>query len=81
MPTIIFGMFGLAVFVSFFNLGFSILSASLTMFLIVLPVMVQAIKQNFQSFPSLQYYSALALGVKKYKIILKMIVPATLMGL
>lgn len=80
-PTIIFGMFGLAVFVSFFNLGFSILSTALTMILIILPIMVQAIRQNFESFSALQYYSALALGLKKHKIILKLIVPATVVGL
>ena len=80
-PTIIFGMFGLAVFVSFFDLGFSILAAALTMILIILPVMVQAIRQNFESFPSLQYYSASALGLKKHQIIWKLIVPSTLVGL
>ena len=80
-PTIIFGMFGLAVFVSFFNLGFSILSTALTMVLIVLPVIVQTFRQNFESFSPFQYKSALALGLKKHKIILNLIMPATLSGL
>lgn len=80
-PTIIFGIFGLALFVSMFNFGFSILSAALTMILIVLPIMIQTIKQNLEAFPQTQYHSAIALGLSRRSVILRLILPTTLFSI
>ena len=80
-PTIIFGMFGFSVFVVFFGFGFSIFTASLTMILIVLPIMIQTLVQNLKAVPNYYRYSAEALGVPKRIIILKLIIPYIFNGL
>lgn len=81
IPTVIFGMFGLILFVGFFDLGFSVIAGAFTMSLIVLPVTIRIIQQNLENFPKTQYYSAIALGLRKEKIILKLILPTTIYAL
>lgn len=80
-PTIIFGMFGLSVFVVAFNLGFSIFAASLTMILIILPIMIQTLVQNLNSVPDYYRYSAEALALPRHVIILRLIIPYILRGI
>ena len=80
-PTIIFGMFGLSVFVVSFNLGFSIFAAALTMILIILPIMIQTLVQNLNSVPNYYRYSAAALALPRHVIILRLIIPYILRGI
>lgn len=80
-PTIIFGLFGLALFVSFFGLGYTLLSASLTMIIIIFPVMVQTILQNFQSIPNSYRNAAFALGLSRQAVIWKIVVPYAFKGI
>jgi phosphate transport system permease protein len=64
-PSILFGMFGLAIFITFFHMPLSILSASLTLTFLVLPIMIKSMESSLSNVPQYQKMSALALGASK----------------
>lgn len=81
IPSIIYALFGLIVFVNTAGLGFSFLSGVLTMTIVVLPILVRAVEQTFWSVPKEVYYSGVALGISKMQVILSVMIPETLRGI
>ena len=80
-PSIIFGLFGLVFLVGFLRLPLSILTSSLTLVFLVLPLMIRALYDQFNSVPSNLKNASYALGASKYETIKKIIVPSSFKGI
>jgi len=87
VPSIIFGLFGLAFFVLFLFpvLGFEskpcILAASLTLGVLTLPVMIRASEEAIRAVPQTYKEASLALGASRFKTFITVIFPAALPGI
>jgi phosphate transport system permease protein len=80
-PSVVFGLFGLALFVKYFGFGPSILSASLTLALLILPVIIRSTKEALLTVPNEYRESSLALGVSKWQTIRYVVLPAAIPGI
>jgi len=80
-PSVVFGLFGLALFVKYFGFGPSILSASLTLALLILPVIIRATEEALLTVPKEYRESSLALGVSKWQTIRHVVLPAAIPGI
>lgn len=81
IPSIIYGLFGMALFVIYFKLGVSILSGSLTLGIMCLPVIITATREALLAVPNSLREASLALGATKWETISKIVVPAALPGI
>ena len=81
IPSIIYGLFGMALFVIYFTLGVSILSGSLTLGIMCLPVIITATREALLAVPNSLREASLALGATKWETISKVVIPAALPGI
>ena len=81
MPSIIYGLLGLAIFVRFFAFDRSILSGSLTLALLILPVIIVASQGAIRAVPMTLREAAYALGVYKWQTLFGQVLPAALPGI
>lgn len=81
VPSIVFGLFGLAVFVRFFNFNISLLSAGLTLAIMNLPVIIRSVQEALKSVPDSYREASLALGATKIGTIVKVVLPSALPGI
>ena len=80
VPSIVFGLFGNAVFCIYFGLGFSILSGGLTLSCMVLPILIRATEEGFRSVPNDYRLSAAALGMSRTTTLVRLLLPAAVPG-
>jgi phosphate transport system permease protein len=80
-PSVVFGLFGLALFVKYFGFGPSILSASLTLSLLIIPVIVRSSEEALLAVPNEYRESSLALGISKWQTIRHVVLPAAIPGM
>lgn len=81
VPSIVFGLFGLLLFVNLVGLKFSILAGSLTLALLNLPVLVRVTEEAIRSVPVSYHEASLALGSTKWQAIRNVLIPAALPSL
>jgi phosphate transport system permease protein len=81
VPSIIYGLLGLAIFVRAFALGRSVLAGGLTLGLLVLPVIVTAGREAIRAVPASIKEAALALGATQWQAVSRQVVPAALPGI
>jgi phosphate transport system permease protein len=81
VPSVVFGLFGLAVFVKFFDFGVSMLSGSLSLGILVLPVIISASQEALLAIPHSLREASLALGATKWQTIRNIILPAAFPGI
>ena len=81
MPSIVFGLFGLGLFVMFCGLGVSILSGSLTLACMILPTIIVASEESLQAVPDYLREGSLALGAGKWQTIRKNVLPYAVPGM
>lgn len=80
VPSIIFGLFGFALFVSLMKLKFSLLSAGLSGACLVLPVIIRTTEEALLAVPQSYREGSLALGATKWQTIKDVVLPAALPG-
>jgi phosphate transport system permease protein len=80
-PSVIFGLFGMALFVKYFGFGPSILSSSLTLSLLIIPVIIRSTEEALIAVPNEYRESSLALGVSKWQTIRHAVLPAAIPGI
>lgn len=78
VPSIVYGILGLAIFVRTMVLGRSIIAGALTMTLLVLPVMIIAAREAIRSVPNSLRLGFLAMGATKWQTIRHVVLPAAL---
>ncbi|MGE0001304.1 MAG: phosphate ABC transporter permease PstA [Fimbriimonadaceae bacterium] len=76
VPSIVYGLLGLAVFVRLMDLGRSVLSGGLTMALLVLPLIIVVTQEAIKAVPSSLREGALALGATKWQTIRTQVLPS-----
>jgi phosphate transport system permease protein len=81
VPSIVYGMLGATIFVRWLALDRSILSGSLTMSLLVLPVIIIASREAIRAVPSSLRHAALALGATKWQTVRGHVLPAATPGI
>jgi len=81
VPSIVFGLFGLGLFVVYFKFGASILSGSLTLGFLILPTIIGASEEALKAVPQTFRESSLALGVSKWQTIYRIVLPNALPGI
>lgn len=81
IPSIIYGLFGAVFFVAMLKLGLSILSASLTLTIIVLPVIIRTTEEALKTVPASYREGSLALGTTKLQTLYKIILPTAMPGI
>ncbi|MFW6036145.1 MAG: phosphate ABC transporter permease PstA, partial [Halothermotrichaceae bacterium] len=81
VPSVVFGLFGLAIFVKLFNFGVSILSGSLTLGIVILPTIIRASEEALMAVPDEFRHASLALGATPWQTIKKVVLPAATPGI
>ncbi|OOE04942.1 phosphate ABC transporter, permease protein PstA [Anoxybacillus kestanbolensis] len=81
VPSIVFGLLGLTLFVRELNLGRSILAAGLTMSLLVLPVIVVAAQEALRAVPNQLREASYGMGATKWQTIYRIVLPAAIPGI
>jgi phosphate transport system permease protein len=81
VPSVVFGLFGLAIFVKFLHFGVSILSGSLTLGVLILPIIIQTSEEALSNVPKTFREASLALGATKWQTIQKIVLPNSFSGI
>ncbi len=81
VPSVVFGLFGLTVFVKYMGFGVSILSGSLTLGILALPVIISASQEALTAVPQSIREASLALGATQWETIRRVVLPAALPGI
>lgn len=81
VPSIVFGLLGLTIFVRALSLGNSILAAGFTMSLLILPVIIVASQEAIRAVPNELREASLGMGATKWQTIVKIILPAAIPGI
>ena len=76
VPSVVFGLFGLAFFVTWMNLEVSILSGALTLGFLSLPVVIGASEEALRAVPDTYREASLGLGATKWQTISRVVLPA-----
>ncbi|NQX96626.1 MAG: phosphate ABC transporter permease PstA [Flavobacteriales bacterium] len=80
VPSIIYGLLGLEIFVRIFGLGGSVLAGSLTLSLLILPIIIVATREALKAVPSSIKDASMALGASKWQTIWNQTLPASIGG-
>ncbi len=78
VPSVVYGLFGLAIFVTWFQFGVSIISGSLTLGFFILPLIIGTAEESLRAIPQTYREASLALGATKWQTIYKVVLPAAL---
>ncbi len=81
VPSIVYGLFGYGLFVLFLNFGKSILAGSMTLALLILPVVITSAEEALLSVPKSFRDGSLALGATKWQTICRVVLPNSAAGI
>lgn len=81
IPSVVYGLFGLGLFVLFLQFGTSILSASLTLSIMTLPVIISTAEEAMRSVPQSFRVVSVSLGATKWQTIWRIVLPQSLPGI
>lgn len=81
VPSIVFGLLGLTIFVRLFGFGNSILSGALTMTLLVLPIIIVASQEAIKAVPMSLRHASFALGANRWQTVVRVVLPSAFPGI
>jgi len=81
IPSIVFGLFGFALFVTVLHFNFSILSGALTLACLLLPTLIRTTEEAIKVVPRSDREASLALGATKWQTIRYVVLPAAMPGI
>ena len=81
VPSIVFGLLGLTIFVRLFGFDKSILAAGLTMSLLILPVIIVGSQEAIRAVPKEQREASYGMGATKWQTIVRVVLPAAIPGI
>lgn len=81
VPSVVFGLFGLAFFVTYLEMGVSILAGALTLGAMSLPVIIGSTEEALKAVPDTYREASLGLGATKLQTIVRIVLPAALPGI
>jgi len=81
IPSVVYGLFGLGLFVLFLNFGTSILAASLTLFIMTLPFIISTAEEALRAVPQAFRTVSVSLGATRWQTIRRIVLPQALPGI
>lgn len=81
VPSVVYGLFGLALFVVFLKCGASILAGSLTLGIMILPVIITTSREALESVPQSFREVSLSLGASQWQTIRRIVLPNAIPGI
>ncbi len=81
VPSVVFGLFGLAFFVVYLDMGVSILAGALTLAAMSLPVIIGSAEESLRSVPDTYREASLGLGATKWQTTRRVVLPAAMPGI
>ena len=81
VPSVVFGLFGLGLFVVYLRFGSSILAGSLTLGILILPTIIGSAEEALKAVPQTFREASLALGVSRWQTVSRIVVPGALPGI
>jgi phosphate transport system permease protein len=81
VPSVVFGLFGLAFFVVYMKMGTSLLAGSLTLGALTLPDIIGSAEEALRAVPATYREASLGLGATKWQTIWRVVLPAALPGI
>lgn len=81
VPSIIFGLFGMLIFVQLFGWGFSLISGCLTLSLMILPTIIRTSEESLNTVDNQMIFASRGLGATKIETIFKIVLPAAKNGI
>jgi len=81
IPSVVYGLFGLGLFVVFLNFGTSILAASLTLSIMTLPVIISTTEEALRAVPTSFRVVSISLGATRWQTIKRVLLPHALPGI
>jgi phosphate transport system permease protein len=81
VPSVVYGLFGLGLFVIFLNLGTSILAASLTLSIMTLPIIISTTEEALRTVPYSFRVVSISLGATRWQAIWRVVLPQALPGI
>jgi len=81
VPSIVYGLLGLTLFVSWMALGRSVLAGALTMSLLVLPIIILTSREAIRAVPDAHRQAAYALGATKFQVVKSVVMPSAFPGI
>ena len=81
VPSIVYGLFGLSLFVIVMRLGVSLLAGSLTLAALTLPIIITSTEESLRQVPRDLRQASLALGASKLRTIMRVVLPAAAPGI
>ncbi len=81
IPSVVYGLFGLGLFVLFLHFGTSILSASLTLSIMTLPVIISASEEALRAVPQAFRTVSISLGATRWQTIRRIVLPQAMPGI
>lgn len=81
IPSVVYGLFGLGLFVLFLNFGTSILAGSLTLSIMTLPVIISTTEEALRAVPQAFRTVSISVGATKWQTIRRIVIPQALPGI
>ena len=81
VPSIVYGLLGLALFVQWMSLGRSVLAGALTLTLLVLPIVILTSREAIRAVPNAYRQAAYALGADNWQVVRRVVLPSALPGI
>ena len=81
IPSVVYGLFGLGLFVLFLNFGTSILAGSLTLSIMTLPIIISTSEEALRAVPQSFRLVSISLGATKWQTIRRVVLPQALPGI
>lgn len=81
IPSIIYGLVGMLIFVQFFSLGTSLVAGALTLVIMTLPTIIRTVQESLKTVPDSYREGSLALGSGKWRMIRTVVLPSSIDGI
>lgn len=81
VPSVIYGLLGMSVFVYFFHMGQSLLAAACTLSIMILPIIVVSTREAIKAVPSSVKQAAFGMGATKWQVIWTQVLPSSIGGI
>jgi len=81
VPSIVFGIFGMLVFVTYFSLGYSLLAGAFTLAILNLPTLMRTSEEALRAVPDTYREASMGLGATRWHTIKKVILPSAMPGI
>jgi len=81
IPSIVYGLFGMILFVTEMKMGYSLLAGSLTLAIMILPLLIRSTEEAIKSVPDIYREGSYGLGAGKLRTVFKIVLPSAIPGI